>query len=57
MNFWLLVIVVFIGFGVGLWLVSYVLEAFRPVPPLPKKLYWAPDIPINYIDVDGYKLR
>ena len=57
MNFWLLVLAVFIGFGIGLWLVSYVIEALRAVPPLPQKLHWAPDIPINYIDVGGYKLR
>ena len=57
MNFWLLVLFVIIGIGIGLWLVSYVIEALRAVPLPPKKLRWAPDIPINYINVDGYELR
>jgi pimeloyl-ACP methyl ester carboxylesterase len=52
-----LVLVVFIGFGIGLWLLSHIMEALRPVPQAPKTLRWAPDIPINYIDVGGYRLR
>jgi pimeloyl-ACP methyl ester carboxylesterase len=57
MSFGLLVLVVFIGFGIGLWLVSLLLEALRPVPQTPKTLRWAPDIPIDYLDVGGYRLR
>jgi pimeloyl-ACP methyl ester carboxylesterase len=57
MSFGLLVLVVFIGFGIGLWLLSHIMEALRPVPQAPKTLRWAPDIPINYIDVGGYRLR
>jgi pimeloyl-ACP methyl ester carboxylesterase len=51
------VLVVFTGFGIGLWLVSYVVEALRPVPQAPQTLRWAPDIPIVYVDVCGHKLR
>jgi pimeloyl-ACP methyl ester carboxylesterase len=57
MNFGLLVLVIFIGLGIGLWLVSHLMEALRPVPQAPKTLRWAPDIPIDYIDVGGYRLR
>jgi pimeloyl-ACP methyl ester carboxylesterase len=57
MSFGLLVLVVFIGFGIGLWLLSHIMEALRPVPRAPKTLRWAPDILINYIDVGGYRLR
>jgi pimeloyl-ACP methyl ester carboxylesterase len=57
MSFGLLVLVVFIGFGIGLWLVSHLLEALRPVPQTPTTLRWAPDIPIDYLDVGGYRLR
>src|SRR5215470_19037092 len=57
MSLWLIVLVVFLGFGVGLWLVSHLLEALRPVPQAPKTLRWAPDIPIDYLDIGGYRLR
>src|SRR5262245_60424770 len=50
-------LIVFIGFAVGLWLVSHIIEALRPVPQIPKALRWAPEIPIDYIDVGGHKLR
>ncbi len=57
MSFGLLVLIVFIGFGTGLWLVSHIMEALRPVPQAPTTLRWAPDIPIDYLDVGGYRLR
>src|SRR5437763_16972782 len=57
MSFGLLVLVVFIGFGIGLWLVSQIMEALRPVPQAPTTLRWAPDVPIDYLDVGGYRLR
>jgi pimeloyl-ACP methyl ester carboxylesterase len=57
MGYGFLVLFVFIGVGVGLWLVSHVLEALRPVPQAPQTLRWAPDIPINYVDAGGYRLR
>jgi pimeloyl-ACP methyl ester carboxylesterase len=57
MSSGLLVLLVFVGVGIGLWLVSHVMEALRPVPPEPKALRWAPDIPIDYLDVGGKMLR
>jgi pimeloyl-ACP methyl ester carboxylesterase len=36
---------------------SYVLEAMRPVPKRPDRLAWAADIPIQYLDIGGVKLR
>src|SRR5262249_50594002 len=53
----LLILVVFVGLGVGLWLVSHIMEVLRPVPQTPQTLRWAPDIPIDYLDVGGYRLR
>jgi len=57
MSFGILVLVVFLGAGIGLWLVSYIMEALRPVPQAPTTLRWAPDIPIDYLDAGGYRLR
>ncbi len=37
--------------------ISFVVEALRPVPQPPGKLPWAPDIPIQYVDVDGVRIR
>lgn len=50
-------LIVFVGIGVGLWLVSFLLEALRPAPRAPSTLRWAPEIPIEYVDVGGNKLR
>ena len=50
-------LVAFFAVVIGLWLISFVAEALRPVPQPPKTLRWAPDIPIFYVNVDGLKLR
>src|SRR6185295_6007288 len=42
---------------VGLVLVSYLIERLRPSPTPPERLSWAPDIPIQYVDVNGTRLR
>jgi pimeloyl-ACP methyl ester carboxylesterase len=36
---------------------SYVVEALRPSPLAPERLPWAPAVPIEYISVDGVRLR
>ena len=38
-------------------LVSYIVEALRPKPREPSKLSWDKDIPIEYVDVNGVRLR
>lgn len=38
-------------------LVSMVVEALRPPPPVPGTLAWAPSVPIQYTTVNGYRLR
>jgi pimeloyl-ACP methyl ester carboxylesterase len=38
-------------------LLSFLVEAMRPVPPTPERLSWAPDIPIRYVSVNGVRLR
>ena len=53
----LLLLVIFIAVGFGLWLLSLVMEALRRAPRAPQALHWAPHIPISYVDVDGLKLR
>jgi pimeloyl-ACP methyl ester carboxylesterase len=50
-------LVVAAGIGGSLWLLSYVIEALRTVPKPPAALRWAPDIPIQYVEVDGNRLR
>jgi pimeloyl-ACP methyl ester carboxylesterase len=57
MNSILLALLIFVAVGVGLWLVSFLIEALRRKPQAPAKLRWAPDIPIETIDIDGAKLR
>jgi len=52
-----LFLVAFIAVGIGLWLLSFAAEALRRAPKAPNALSWAPEIPIAYVDVDGFKLR
>jgi pimeloyl-ACP methyl ester carboxylesterase len=52
----LFALVVVVGVGVGLWLLSYAIEALRTVPKPPAALRWAPDIPIQYVEVGGNRL-
>jgi len=42
---------------IGPVLVSMVIEALRPVPPIPEELAWAGDIAIQYTSVKGHRLR
>jgi pimeloyl-ACP methyl ester carboxylesterase len=57
MSSGLFALVVVVGVGVGLWLLSYSIEALRTVPKPPAALRWAPDIPIQYVEVDGNRFR
>lgn len=41
----------------GLVALSYVVEALRQVPKRPDTLAWAPDIPIQYVDIGSIKVR
>jgi pimeloyl-ACP methyl ester carboxylesterase len=50
-------LLIFIGVGIGVWLLSFALEALRPVPKAPQRLRWAPDLPIEHIEVGGNTLR
>jgi pimeloyl-ACP methyl ester carboxylesterase len=43
--------------GALLWLISLIIEALRPPPVTPAALPWAPEIPINYVEVGGNRLR
>lgn len=53
----LLALVIFVAVGIGMWLVSFVVEALKPAPKPPAKLRWAPNIPIETVEVGGNKLR
>ena len=57
MNATLWFVVIFAGIGVGVWLVSFAVERFRPVPKPPAKLRWAANIPIDTVEVGGNRLR
>jgi pimeloyl-ACP methyl ester carboxylesterase len=50
-------VIVAIGSLVALVLVSFLVEAGRPVPAAPERLAWAPDLPVRYVEVDGMRLR
>jgi pimeloyl-ACP methyl ester carboxylesterase len=49
--------IIFVVALVGLWLVSFAIEALRPVPEVPKTLRWAPQIPISYANAGGCRIR
>ena len=38
-------------------IISYVVEALRKSPLEPEKLSWAPNIPVQHLDIDGVNLR
>jgi pimeloyl-ACP methyl ester carboxylesterase len=46
-----------VAVGIGLPAISFVVEALRRSPSPPKQLRWAPDIPIQTVDVNGLRLR
>jgi hypothetical protein len=50
-------LLIFIGVGIGVWLFSFVMEALRPAPRAPQKLRWAPDLPIEHVDIGSNILR
>ena len=50
-------LLIFIGIGIAVWLISFIVEALRPVPKEPRTLAWAPDIPIEHLEVGGNRLR
>jgi pimeloyl-ACP methyl ester carboxylesterase len=43
--------------AVGLWLLSFVVEAARPAPAVPKSLPWAPGVAVHFADLGGYAVR
>jgi pimeloyl-ACP methyl ester carboxylesterase len=51
------IVVALAAVGVGLWLASLAIEALRHVPKPPSSLLWAPEIPIEMIEVGGNRLR
>src|SRR3990170_2243350 len=57
MNTFLWNLLVFAAIGVAVWLTSFVMEALRQKPKAPAKLRWAPQIPIETVEVGGNKLR
>src|SRR6516225_3562376 len=50
-------LLVLICVGIGFWLALQVVEALRRPPQAPKRLGWAPDLAIEYLTVDGCRLR
>ena len=50
-------LIVFLAVGIGVWLVSFLVEALRPKPKPPAKLSWGPAIPIETVEVGGNNLR
>jgi pimeloyl-ACP methyl ester carboxylesterase len=50
-------VLIFVGVGIGVWLFSFVMEALRPVPRERQKLRWAPDLPVEHVEVGGITLR
>jgi pimeloyl-ACP methyl ester carboxylesterase len=46
-----------LGTLVAVFAAGFVVEALRQRPVAPDKLYWAPDLPIKYIEIDGNRIR
>jgi pimeloyl-ACP methyl ester carboxylesterase len=57
MNSVLWALAIFAGVGVGLWLLSFVIEALRPKPKPPAELRWLPNVPVSSVDIGGAGLR
>ncbi|MBG0801054.1 alpha/beta fold hydrolase [Methylocystis sp. H4A] len=47
----------FVAMAAAIVLLSFLVEAMRPIPPTPERLSWAPDIPIRYVSINGVRLR
>jgi pimeloyl-ACP methyl ester carboxylesterase len=50
-------IIIILALVFGPVLISYIVEALRPKPGEPSKLSWDKDIPIEYVDVNGVRIR
>jgi pimeloyl-ACP methyl ester carboxylesterase len=50
-------IAIVVGLVVVPVLVSYVIEGLRSAPRPPERLEWAPNIPLNYVQVGGLRVR
>jgi pimeloyl-ACP methyl ester carboxylesterase len=50
-------VLIFIGVGITLWLVSFIVEALRRAPEEPRTLRWLPDVPVEHVNVGGNRLR
>jgi pimeloyl-ACP methyl ester carboxylesterase len=57
MNAVLWFLIIFAVVGVAVWLVSFAVEALRPVPKPPAKLSWDSNIAIDSVEIDGTRLR
>ncbi|MEE8264093.1 MAG: alpha/beta fold hydrolase, partial [Gammaproteobacteria bacterium] len=56
-NMWAIIFIGLLVFLVVFVAVSYLVEAMRTAPSTPTTLQWGPEIPIQYADVNGVKLR
>ena len=50
-------VLIAIGIVIAVICAGLIAEAMRIAPKHPEQLYWAPDIPIDYVEVDGVRLR
>jgi pimeloyl-ACP methyl ester carboxylesterase len=50
-------LIAFLAGAVGLWLVSFAVEALRRAPQEPQRLGWAPDLAVAHLDIEGTRLR
>jgi pimeloyl-ACP methyl ester carboxylesterase len=50
-------LLIVLGVLVAVFAASFVVEALRQRPAAPQKLYWAPNLPIQYTEIDGNRIR
>jgi pimeloyl-ACP methyl ester carboxylesterase len=51
------ILIITLGLLSGIVVFSYILEGLRRAPKRPVKLVWAPDIPVQYLNIKGMKVR
>jgi pimeloyl-ACP methyl ester carboxylesterase len=51
------ILIIFLAALLAIWLVSFLVEALRPVPKTPRAMPWDPSLKPDYVAVDGVRLR
>ncbi len=56
-EFWILVAAGLAGLAIGAVPLSYLVETLRREPAVPGRLTWAPELPVEFVDLNGIRVR